>query len=270
MTRPALPSDDPELASVERALHSLRAAAPPSLATSTLVSVGLADLYASVDSPLGLAFVAWNGRGVSAVAAGDDASAFEASFAADVGRPLRRVETPPPRLAAALARRLSGDRRAPVPVDLRGRSPFERAVLEKAAEIPRGEVRPYGWVAREIGRPKAVRAVGSALGHNPVPLVIPCHRVVRGDGTLGQYSMGGPQAKRAVLSTEGLDVGELERLATRGIRYIGSDTTGVFCLPTCHHARRVTDRHRVTFRSATDGFAAGYRPCRRCRPAAAA
>ena len=52
----------------------------------------------------------------------------------------------------------------------------------KALEIPRGEVRPYGWIAAEIGRPKAVRAVGTALGHNPIPLIVPCHRVVRSDG----------------------------------------------------------------------------------------
>ena len=63
----------------------------------------------------------------------------------------------------------------------------------KALEIPRGEVRPYGWIAAEIGRPKAVRAVGTALGHNPVPLIVPCHRVVRSDGMIGQYSLGGPQ-----------------------------------------------------------------------------
>ena len=75
----------------------------------------------------------------------------------------------------------------------------------KALEIPRGEVRPYGWIAAEIGRPKAVRAVGTALGHNPVPLIVPCHRVVRTDGTIGQYSLGGPGNKRTILSAEGLD-----------------------------------------------------------------
>lgn len=270
MTRSQIASAGPVIAAVEDALRGLRIAAPASLASSTLLSVGLADAYASLESPLGPVFVAWNGRGVSAVSAGADGKAFEARFRAEFGRPLHRVPAPPPRLAAALARRLAGDRRAPVPVDLRGRSPFERAVLEKAAEIPRGEVRPYGWVAREIGRPRAVRAVGSALGRNPVPLVVPCHRVVRGDGTIGQYSMGGPAAKRAVLEAEGLDVGKLQGLAAAGIRFLGSDTTGVFCLPTCRNARRITDRHRVAFRSAEEGAAAGYRPCRHCRPAAAA
>ena len=98
----------------------------------------------------------------------------------------------PAGLARAIERRLAGDRRARIELDLRGSSAFEQAVWLKALEIPRGEVRPYGWVAAEIGRPKAVRAVGTALGHNPVPLIVPCHRVVRSDGTIGQYSLGGP------------------------------------------------------------------------------
>jgi O-6-methylguanine DNA methyltransferase len=133
-------------------------------------------------------------------------------------------------------------------------------------EIPKGEVRSYGWVAREIGRPKAVRAVGSALGHNPVPVVIPCHRVVRSDGMIGNYALGAPM-KRELLDTEGVDVEGIEQLAASGVRYVGSDTTHVFCVPTCHDARRVTERHRVTFRSERDATTRGYRPCKHCRPA---
>jgi O-6-methylguanine DNA methyltransferase len=169
-------------------------------------------------------------------------------------------------LRRSIEKRLGGDRRARVPVDLRGRTEFERAVLTKALEIPRGQVRPYGWIAAEIGRPRAVRAVGTALAHNPIPLVIPCHRVVRSDGSIGQYSLGGPTVKREVLSTEGLDPDGLEALARSGIRYIGSDTTRIYCLPTCHHARRVTDRHRVALRSAAAGRSMGYRACKVCRP----
>ena len=112
----------------------------------------------------------------------------------------------PDRLAAAIARRLEGDRRVRIDLDLRGHTDFERDVWQKALEIPRGEVRPYGWIAAEIGRPKAVRAVGTALGHNPVPLIVPCHRVVRSDGTIGQYSLGGPENKRTILEAEGLDL----------------------------------------------------------------
>jgi len=104
--------------------------------------------------------------------------------------------------------------------DLGGLTGFERSVLVKTMEIPYGEVRPYAWVAREIGRPRAVRAVGSALAENPIPFVIPCHRVVRTDGHIGEYGAGGPEAKRAVLATEGVDPDELESLASRGIRYM--------------------------------------------------
>jgi len=77
-----------------------------------------------------------------------------------------------------------------VPVDLSELSEFQRAVLAAAREIPFGEVRPYQWVAELIGRPRAVRAVGTALGDNPVPILIPCHRVVRSDGSLGGYLFG--------------------------------------------------------------------------------
>ena len=80
-------------------------------------------------------------------------------------------------------------------VDLRGLSEFEQAVLLKAREIPRGQVRTYGWIASEIGRPLAVRAVGTALRKNPVPIFIPCHRVVRSDRQLGQYALGGTEQK---------------------------------------------------------------------------
>jgi O-6-methylguanine DNA methyltransferase len=142
-------------------------------------------------------------------------------------------------------------------------------VLQKAREIPRGEVRPYAWIAREIGHPRAVRAVGTALGHNPAPLLIPCHRVVRSDGHLGEYSMGGPEAKRAVLTAEGVDPERLEQLASSGVRYFGSDTTHIFCFPTCRHTHRLMDKHKVTFRSESEARAAGYRPCKVCRPAVA-
>jgi O-6-methylguanine DNA methyltransferase len=252
---------------LEASLAELRTSAPEGLGFKALVEVGLADQYAPIETPLGRAYVAWNGRGVSWLAAGGgDGEAFAAHFRSHVGRPTRRADALPDRLGRAIERRLAGDRRARVPLDLRGHSPFEVAVWTKALEIPRGEVRPYAWIAAEIGRPRAVRAVGTALAHNPVPLVVPCHRVVRSDGTMGQYSMGGPEAKRRILSVEGLDTDALEREASSGIRFIGSDTTHVVCHPTCRDARRVTTRHRVGFPSLAAAAAAGYRPCRHCRP----
>jgi O-6-methylguanine DNA methyltransferase len=244
--------------------------APSSLTHRSLVAIGLADAVARIDSPLGPMFVAFNGIGISGVGAGADGSSFAAAHAEATGRPAMQVAELPARLAVAIARRLEGDRRARLPLDLRGRTDFEQAVLAKALEIPHGEVRPYGWIAAEIGRPRAFRAVGSALAHNPVPLVVPCHRVVRGDGMIGQYSLGGPDAKRTILRTEGVDPDELERLARTGIRYVASDSTGIFCLPTCRNARRIQAARRVLLRSAADGRRTGFRPCRVCRPAPAA
>jgi O-6-methylguanine DNA methyltransferase len=150
--------------------------------------------------------------------------------------------------------------------DLRGLTPFATGVLEGARTIPPGEIRPYAWLAREVGRPRAVRAVGTALGHNPVPILIPCHRIVRSDGHIGDYAWGSA-VKRRALAAEGLDPDAFERLAAHGERYIGSDTTHIVCLPTCRYAKRVMTRHRVPFASLDDAAAAGYRGCKVCRPA---
>lgn len=72
-----------------------------------------------------------------------------------------------------------------------------------------------------------------------------------------------------MLASEGIEPASLEALARAGVRYWGSDTTRVYCFPTCRHARRITDRHRVPFGSAARAAAAGYRPCTVCRPARA-
>jgi O-6-methylguanine DNA methyltransferase len=254
---------------LEEAMAALLTTAPPSLAPGVLAEVGLADRYARIDSPIGALVVAWNGIGVSAVEAADADVSFEAAHEARTGRRTIRAEHLPAALERAIRRRLAGDRRVRIDLDLRGHTEFERDVWEKALEIPRGEVRPYGWIAAEIGRPKAVRAVGTALGHNPVPLIVPCHRVVRSDGMLGQYSLGGAENKRTILAAEGVDLPRLERLASNGVRFLGSDTTKIFCLPTCRHARRVTDRHRLEFHSMAEIQVRGYRACKVCRPASA-
>jgi methylated-DNA-[protein]-cysteine S-methyltransferase len=93
------------------------------------------------------------------------------------------------------------------PLDFSGCSPFARLVYEAAMAIPYGEVRSYGWVCGAAGRPGASRAVGRAMGRNPFPPVVPCHRVVKGDGTLGGFSaeMGLP-LKLRMLKMEGVDV----------------------------------------------------------------
>lgn len=85
-------------------------------------------------------------------------------------------------------------------------SDFEKAVYRAIAAIPRGEIRTYKWVAGRIGRPRAFRAVGNALNKNPYPVIVPCHRVIKSDGSLGGFSMGALK-KRRLLESEGVDVG---------------------------------------------------------------
>ena len=250
-------------------LAGLSVQAPPSLRAAVLVEVGLVDRYGRIESPLGPLVVAWNGIGVVSVDIAADDGEFEARHLATTGRRAIPGEVPQ-RLGSAIARRLEGDRRVRIPLDLRGHSPFEQDVWRKALEIPRGEVRPYGWIAAEIGRPRAVRAVGTALGHNPVPLIVPCHRVVRSDGAIGQYSLGGPQNKRVVLAAEGLDPDAMEEAARRGERLVGCASTRIVCWPTCHTGRHMLERNRRPFRSLAEAGAAGYRPCKICRPVSVA
>jgi O-6-methylguanine DNA methyltransferase len=171
-----------------RALADVRA--PEAVLDSVLDQVGLQDQYAELTTPLGPVFVAWNRLGVSAVMQSTTAEEFEARFRDRFRRAPRRARQTPDNLGETF--------------DLRSVTEFERAVLLKAREIPRGQVRTYAWIAAQIGHPRAVRAVGSALRKNPVPVLIPCHRVVRSDGHIGQYALGGSANKRAILAAEGV------------------------------------------------------------------
>ncbi len=143
-----------------------------------------------------------------------------------------------------------------VPVDLSATPPFQRRVLDEACAIPYGEVRQYGDLARRIGHPKAARAVGTALGRNPVPFIVPCHRVLRSGGTLGGYAFGLPM-KAALLDVE---------RTTHLIE--GCSSTRIVCRVGCAAARRMRPDHRVVFASVDDARSVGYRPCKVCRPEA--
>ncbi len=127
--------------------------APASIIPAVLGRVGLADAYFSLESAIGPVFVAFNDRGISAVMPAMGPSGFEEAFQARTGRRARRIDRPPGELARAMAAQLAGARPHGLHFDLRGLSEFEQAVLRKALEIPRGEVRPYVWIAAEIERP---------------------------------------------------------------------------------------------------------------------
>ena len=88
-----------------------------------------------------------------------------------------------------------------VSLDLSSGTSFQQKVWRVLTTIPRGETRSYGWVAQKVGKPKASRAVGAACGANPVPVIVPCHRVIAGDGSLGGFG-GGLPMKRRLLALE--------------------------------------------------------------------
>jgi O-6-methylguanine DNA methyltransferase len=176
----------------------------------TLNPADSADVYAPMETPIGRLFLAFNGTTVTAV--GRTAATVEASLRARFARPIRRVRTLPEPLARAVGEHLQRDGRTALGFDLGDLPAFDRAVLRAVQEIPRGEVRSYAWVAHEIGQPQAAKEVGLALGQNPIPLLIPCHRVVYSDGHLGGYIFGSP-AKRALLLAEGVELAASRRVA---------------------------------------------------------
>jgi O-6-methylguanine DNA methyltransferase len=239
-------------------------------ALSTDAPDGLLDRVAArwvrVPGPVGDLSVAYTDHGIAYVRMAGTGSSrdFADSFHERFDRPLLAADRPPAGLLPALRTGKTTNLR----FDLRGLTEFQRDVLHAARTIPRGQVRPYAWIAARIGRPKAVRAVGSALAGNPVPVLIPCHRVTRSDGAAGDYVFG-PATKERLLRAEEVDLDELQALARRHVFYLASDTTGVVCFPTCHNARRITPEHRHGFRSLGAAKEAGYRPCQVCRPEAA-
>ena len=178
-------------------LAALQRTAPDGLLDQVLRNVDLADSYTEIAGPTGRAYVAWNGRGITAFVPVDVVGA-RGNFEKRHPRNAVFVDEPPRSLAQHLDRTIETGRLGRLPIDLSSIGEFQRKVLEKCAEIPPGEIRPYGWIAREIGNPGAVRAVGTALGRNPVPVLIPCHRVVRTDGRIGNYAYGSPM-KRELL-----------------------------------------------------------------------
>lgn len=158
---------------------------------------------ASFDSPIGTLRIASTAAGVAYV---DLPRAGGRGFAGWLSRAVpgaRREEAFAPNRDAVrqLLEYLGGKRTAfDVPLDLRG-TPFQRAVWDALLAIPYGETRSYAEVARVVRKPDAVRAVGTANGSNPVPIIVPCHRVIQSGGKLGGYG-GGLDLKRRLLAME--------------------------------------------------------------------
>ena len=192
----------------------------------------------------------------------------ERSYSSFGFEPARREA---PALSLNVRRVFAGQEHATDYAYLDSLPPFQQLVLRATARIPRGEVRPYQWVAREAGTALAVRAAGTALGHNPVPFLVPCHRVVRSDWRLGKYSAaGGPQTKLAVLRWEGCSIDRLTAAEAGRAQVVGNLRDGSFCLPVCPFVDAIVPADRRDFRRLEEALAEGLQPCHHCRPVAAA
>jgi O-6-methylguanine DNA methyltransferase len=160
-------------------------------------------------------------------------------------------------------------RRFEWPLDLRlTRSAFQRAVLEATAAVPYGAVTSYSGIAQGMGKAAAVRAVAQALRWNPLPIVIPCHRVIGASGALTGYAGSKLGYKERLLSVEGVPLATAT--GASGIRpqamYVLYPGDREYCVPTCHSLDTRTPAPLLRFASRQDAEAAGLLPCTSCRP----
>ena len=169
---------------------------------------GAEIVYSIVDSALGRLIVAGTHRGLCFAAMGEADQTLVAELRGDYPRATIRVADPNRRedsriglWADALADYIAGRSKMPTPpMDIRG-TPFQFSVWDQLRAIPAGQTRSYSEIARRIGRPRAIRAVGTANGANPVSIIIPCHRAIRSSGHLGGYRWG-LDRKRRLLEME--------------------------------------------------------------------
>lgn len=186
---------DPDGATLTRLHHRLEREAD----AASLLDIA----YRTVDTPVGTLLLAATPVGLVRVAYDvEDHAAVLADLAATVSPRIlhapARLDTVARQIDEYFAKRRTAFQ---VPVDLRLAEGFRRSVIEHLREIGYGRRESYAAVAAAVGNPRAVRAVGTACAHNPLPVVIPCHRVVRSDGSTGQY-VGGPAAKSMLLELE--------------------------------------------------------------------
>jgi methylated-DNA-[protein]-cysteine S-methyltransferase len=180
---------------------------PPDLDTRAAEAASLIDVaYARHDSPVGSLLLAATPRGLVRISYVDGERGIEATLAQLARSVSPRVLAAPRRLDEArreLDEYFAGAReRFELPLDWRLTQGFGRRVLESTARIPYGSVSSYARVAAEAGSPRGSRAAGNALGANPLPIVVPCHRVLRAGGALGGYT-GGVERKLTLLAIEG-------------------------------------------------------------------
>lgn len=247
--------------------------ADPALSRAELES-RLADIrarmvaYGVFSSPLGKILIARSELGISLVEYLESESAAKSHLARLAGGEMREdragVETVYHELLEYLDHRRT---RLDWPLDLRwARSDFQRRVLTATAELPYGAVTSYAGIAQRIGTPSAVRAVAQALRRNPVPIVIPCHRVIGNGGDLTGYAGNKISLKRTLLSLEGVPLAVRARKIERDHMYVRAGADSEYCVPTCGSLSRQSLAGLTLFGSRGHAEAVGLTPCTSCRP----
>lgn len=179
--------------------------APPQVPVSHRLPEQLPFLnWSHVRSPLGRLFVAVSDQGLCAIVYRQHENEFVADLTSRAT--LKKDSSATSQVTAQLEEFFAGERKTfALPLDLSALTPFQRQVLTTTARIPFGAVWSYQCVAEKIGRSRASRAVGQALSRNPIPIVIPCHRVIASDGSLGGYcGTSGLELKHWLLRHEGV------------------------------------------------------------------
>jgi methylated-DNA-[protein]-cysteine S-methyltransferase len=168
---------------------------------------GLVDVSFDVaDTPVGPLLVAVTERGLCRISFDPEPDRDAEQLARIFGVRVLRVPREVDRVRRELAEYFEGRRRSfDLPLDLRSRSGFARDILERLSRVPYGQVTTYGSLAAEAGKPRAARAVGMVMNRNPIPIVLPCHRVVGSTGRLVGYG-GGLERKRLLLDLESAPV----------------------------------------------------------------
>jgi len=213
-------------------------------------------------------WVAFSSAGVRHITkSGVSREEYAAQYSSRFGRDLCAM-TLPDELRTEIAAALRGTGSDSPEVDMGSLPEFERRVLEALLTIPRGEVRTYSWVAREAGNASAIRAVGNTCAKNPVPFIVPCHRVVPSSGGLGGYAFG-TELKKTLLDREGVNVPRLVRFEKTHAKYVQTPSDNYYCFPTCRGVRDVDDNDLVLIRDEHEASERGLLPCDWCRPFAA-
>lgn len=164
--------------------------------------------YSEVETKSGKLRVGWSMKGITIICLAEGApEAFENACQKRLGVRPQKGKIPKS-FRHAVVEAAAGRVYNPVPIDLSDLSEFQRKVLRVLRQVRRGEVRTYAWLACKAGRPRAARAVGNTMARNPVPFLIPCHRVVPAAGGIGNYGLG-TALKRELLAREGVDVDRL-------------------------------------------------------------